>query len=69
MINVKPGIDVGEFAHVEFGLSSGATLPTKDKFSVTVNNMTGGSTTDPNASFSDLLAAGFGVTPVSVTGL
>lgn len=61
MINVKPGIDVGEFAHLEFGLNDGAAFPAKADFVVTVNRIDGGSTTDPNASFSDLVANGITV--------
>src|SRR6185369_5534952 len=68
IINVQPGIDVGEFAHVEFGLKVGFALPARTAFLVTVNKINGGNSTDPNASI-DLVAGGITVNPKSVTGL
>jgi hypothetical protein len=68
IISVQPGFDVGEFAHVEFGLKVGFALPSKTDFLVNVNKITGGKKTDPNASI-DLVAGGITVNQKSVTGL
>lgn len=64
LINVKPGIKIGEFAHLEF---IGPPPPAAD-FVVTVNRLDGGSSIDPNASFIDLNASGITITK-TVAGL
>jgi hypothetical protein len=69
LINVKPGIEVGEFAHLEFALTANTPLPGKADFAVTVNRIDGGNITDPNASFSDLFASGITVVQKSISGL
>jgi len=70
MIN-SPGFKIGEFAHLEFKLDSGATLPAPTAFVVAVNptnGILGGSLTDPTATNSDLSASGITIT-TSVAGL
>lgn len=69
LINVKPGIAVGEFAHLEFTLDTGTPLPVKADFAVTVNRIDGGNSLDPSASFIDLKAGGITITTKSVSGL
>lgn len=71
LINVQPGIDVGEFAHLEFKLKSGATLPATTAFAVTLNpanGIVGGSKTDPAAANTDLTASGITIAK-TVAGL
>jgi hypothetical protein len=48
LINVKPGIDVGEFVHIEFALTDGTPLPNLAEFGIVVNSIGGGISTDPN---------------------
>jgi hypothetical protein len=68
MINVQPAIEIGEFVHIEFGLNAGAALPALADFTVTVNKINGGVSTDRNASI-DLVAGGISVNKKSVRGL
>lgn len=71
LINVQPGIDIGEFVHLDFKLKSGATLPDPADFAVTLNQtngIVGGSKTDPAAANTDLTASGITIAK-SVAGL
>jgi hypothetical protein len=67
LINVQPGIGVGEFTHLEFALTAGTLLPQPANFGITVNSIAGGNSTDQNAI--DLKAIGIGVTQKSTSGI
>lgn len=63
MANVQPGLDIGEFMHVNVDLDTGAAFPTKDKFTFANVKIFGGS--DPKAQPTDLTQ---GITITSVLG-
>lgn len=69
LLKVNPGMNIGEFAHIEFGLSYGVPLPDKADFAVTVKQIFGGSITNPDSPNVDLVASGIGITQKSVAGL
>jgi hypothetical protein len=68
LINIQPGIDVGEFAHIEFLLAANTTLPAKTDFTLTVNTITGGNTSNTTG-FVDLKASGIDINQKSVAGI